>query len=509
MPGTRSADRGDDEPTQARYFAPSPPPLTATFDHYDIRGHLGQGGMGVVYLARERTPIGVFRDVALKVIHPNVSEASRHHAMFLEEARVLLAVNHTNVVRVYAVGEAQGTPFIAMEYLAGVTLASLWSTLRARRVPWPPELAAALIGQVCRGLHNLHELRADDGKLRQAVYRDVSPQNLMCLPEGVVKLIDFGIVDTKELPHTNELIGKAAYMSPEQVRRERATRKSDLFSLGVVLYELLAGERLFYKEESAFACLSAIINHQYSSPASAPPELDAILRRTLSHDPQDRPQMAVILAEQLEEFVGKTERTLLVPENCAKLLRELGVKLEGPAPEPLTELPWFVPRLDEGEQVPLRLPPEGSSAFHAFDKVKVSLTSVAAHTHISEPCLLKLGANLPLLSILVQQSSVSLHLPEPSTARLYDDVSNPMTRRETIYIPFGSSGSFDVGHRRTGSQAVRYQSARACGLSALPVVEAGRLRIHLSTDQPLRQLVILQTTDPETETIHVACFGVT
>jgi serine/threonine-protein kinase len=503
----RTVDDRDGDTTLGRRVTSHPPPLTATFDQYEILGQLGRGGMGVVYLARERTPIGAFRDVALKVIHPDVSQISRHHAMFLAEARVLLAVNHTNVVKVHAVGEAHGTPFIAMEYLDGVTLNTLWSTLRQLGVAWPPELAAALISQACRGLHNLHELRANDGKLRHAVHRDVSPQNLMCLPSGVVKLIDFGVVDTRELPHTNELIGKVAYMAPEQLSGARATRRSDLFSLGVVLHELLAGRRLF-DGTSPMACLHHIVNHVYASPGAAPAELDAILRRTLSRDPGDRPQMAVILAEQLEEFVGKTERTLLVSENCAKLLRELGATLECPASVPLTELPWFVPKVDEGERVQLHMPAAGAAASHDLGSVRVSLMTVAAHCHAGTPYMLKLGASLPALTLLVKQSSVSLRLAEGSQARLYDDATRPESRLETLHISSGSSGRMDVGHRRTGFQTVLYSSASAEELTTGPIVRAGRLRLQLSPVQPLRQLVTICTTDSQQQLTHIAFLGV-
>lgn len=277
----------------------------ARFGAYEILHELGAGGMGEVLLGRRRGPGSFEQLVALKTIRPEHAAAPAVRAMFLDEAAIVARVGHPGIAAVHDFGEEGGTLYMALEYVAGISFRGL-AELAA-----PPEVAARAIAEACRGLHAAHEVRDTAGHLLGVVHRDVSPDNLRLGFDGHVKVIDFGIalVRGRHAPVTElgMLKGKPPYMSPEQVKNEAIDRRSDVFSLGVVLHELLAGRPLF-GGDSIYAIARAVEHQEILPPSvfagrSLPPGLDTAVLRALERDPARRTPTAAALAEELEEVL--------------------------------------------------------------------------------------------------------------------------------------------------------------------------------------------------------------
>jgi serine/threonine-protein kinase len=208
---------------------------------------LGRGGMGSVYLAA-REARGVRRLVALKRMLPGDALDGARVDLFMREARLAVLLEHPNVVRAIDFGEESGEPYLAMEYIEGKSLARLLSTLREAGRAMPKEMAAHLCAELAEALHVVHTLKDIDGAPLRAVHRDVSPHNLMVSYEGRVVLLDFGITkidDGPKLTMTGHVRGKIAYMSPEQAASDRLDHRSDLFGVGVLLYECAVGRELW------------------------------------------------------------------------------------------------------------------------------------------------------------------------------------------------------------------------------------------------------------------------
>ncbi|HEV2006766.1 MAG TPA: Stk1 family PASTA domain-containing Ser/Thr kinase, partial [Candidatus Limnocylindrales bacterium] len=260
---------------------------------------LGQGGMATVYRARDSQ---LERDVAIKVLRSEYGTDPDFLARFRHEAQAAASLRHPGIVAVYDYGTDAIGPYIVMELVDGEDLASL---LR-RRGPLPPTRAAALLAQTARALDAAHQ--------RGLVHRDVKPGNILVTADDRVQVADFGIAlalaeSAMTVPGTT--LGSVHYFSPEQARGEPATPASDIYGLGIVLYELLTGKRP-WTGDSAAAVATARLGGAVPSPAAirpdVPPELDAIDRRALMPDPGDRFSSAKSMAEALEHFVGEERR---------------------------------------------------------------------------------------------------------------------------------------------------------------------------------------------------------
>lgn len=270
----------------------------------EVVGRLHRGGMGDVFLARLDRPPGFGRWVALKVIRPDLRSDRAIRTMFLDEARVLAALRHSAIAQVVDFGEVEGTAYLLLEYVAGISFAALRD-----EGPVPPPVAARMVAEVARGLHAAHEARDDDGRALDIVHRDISPQNVMLTFEGRVKLLDFGIATVADRQSvrtsTGVLKGKLAYVAPEQLVGLVADRRSDTYSLCVVLHELLSGRALFEAQESPLAAA-----HERRRPprpsarARVPRGLDRIVMRGLSERREQRWPDARSLAEALEGYAN-------------------------------------------------------------------------------------------------------------------------------------------------------------------------------------------------------------
>ncbi|HVU04576.1 MAG TPA: protein kinase [Polyangiaceae bacterium] len=301
---------------------------------YELLVRIGRGGMAGVWVARGRPkPSEPEQLVAVKAMLPDLASNMEFRSMFLDEGQIVRSIDHPNVVRVYDVGESQGILYMAMEWVEGDSLHTLIAEANKRR-PIPPEVAVRLIADTAAGLHAAHELRGWDGKLKEIVHCDVSPHNILIGLDGVVKLVDFGVAGAMNQVSTDDEVkirGKFGYMSPEQAQAKALDRRSDIFSLGIVLFELTTGYRLFRGRDDRHT-LELVTWGKIPRPSqvipSYPEQLEAIVMRALERDLDKRYQTAEAFRDALETYL--VEQRILVPAAGVKgLLRKvLGSKIE-------------------------------------------------------------------------------------------------------------------------------------------------------------------------------------
>ncbi len=290
---------------------------------------LAIGGMAEVLLAVEHGAHELERLVVVKRMLPHLADDPGFREMFLQEARVVARLSHPNIVQIYELGDEGDDSFIAMEYVAGVTLRDLVRRATHDERPIPFDVAVSLITQASAGAHAAHELTSPDGKLLGLVHRDVSPHNLMVNRHGHVKLLDFGIAKATfaegDSTRTGTIKGKLHYMSPEQVLQEPLDRRTDVFSLGIILWELFTGRRLF-KHDTELATMHAIINGEMEDPRGFRPDLPEALAtvtmRALANDRDDR----IATADQLRLALDEAARACALrasPDAVAPFVEEL------------------------------------------------------------------------------------------------------------------------------------------------------------------------------------------
>jgi len=315
-----------------------PEPTTADplrIGRYEVISHLATGGMAQIYLARQ-TGLGSFeRHVVLKTILRERAQDQRFVTMFLDEAKLAATLNHQNVAQVYEVDHADGAYFMAMEYVHGENSRAILETTIRRGWTIPLELAVMIISGAAAGLHHAHERRGKNGQPLQIVHRDVSPANIMVGYDGSVKVLDFGIAKAEERATKTiggTIKGKYGYMSPEQCKGRPIDRRSDIFALGIVLYELATLRRAF-KGNDDFETMKRIVAGDLVLPSTLVPgfprELEAIILTALASDPGARFQTAQELIEALDAF---TVRAKLTGSNTA--MGRFMVQLFGTKKEP-------------------------------------------------------------------------------------------------------------------------------------------------------------------------------
>lgn len=270
---------------------------------------VGRGGMGLIEVALARGPQGFERIVALKRLLPEATRERRHADMFLREARLAAQLQHPNVVHAFDFGELGGEYFLAMEYIEGETLARVVDVASRPGRGVDPVLAAHILALACDGLHAAHELCDTKGTPLNVVHRDVSPNNVMVSYEGQVKLLDFGVakIDALEsLTKTGEIKGKTRYMSPEQAMGDPLDRRSDLYSVGALLYECLTGRKMWEGSDMDVLRHLAIDEAPRLEVAllDAPSALCRLYARLVSRDPAGRPETARQVADELRAFVA-------------------------------------------------------------------------------------------------------------------------------------------------------------------------------------------------------------
>lgn len=279
--------------------------------------------MAEIFLARAQAIHGFEKHVVLKRILPQHASSDDFIRMFLAEARLAATLHHPNIVQVYDIGEEGGTYFFTMEYIQGQDLRRLVRAARRKQTPIPLAHILHIIMGMAGGLHHAHEKVGTDGRPLGIVHRDVSPSNVLVTYEGDVKVVDFGIAKAAAAQVSTiagTLKGKIPYMSPEQCRGEVVDRRSDIFSIGTLLWELTTGKRLF-AGENEFAILNRVAKADVPPPSSVrpeyPPELEAIVMRALSVDADNRYPTAIDLQIDLEDFA----REARLPVSSARMGR--------------------------------------------------------------------------------------------------------------------------------------------------------------------------------------------
>lgn len=288
---------------------------------YRLCVRIGGGGMATVFLA-SRTLRGGERDyVALKCMHPALAVEPEFPQMLADEARVLARLQHPNVCPLLDWGVHEGIYFLAIPFLEGQTMRSIRARLSARGAPrdptWHACTVAKMIADAAEGLHAAHELRDASGELLDVVHRDVSPENLFVTYSGSVLVLDFGLVRVRGQKHqrtrTGIVKGKFAYLQPEVIRGETPDRRADVWSLGVVMWEMLTRRRLFRQADDA-ATLKAVSAQPIQPPSrlcsGLPPSIDEVVLRALERDPARRFADAREMGRALVRFTGQQRRAV-------------------------------------------------------------------------------------------------------------------------------------------------------------------------------------------------------
>ncbi len=302
---------------------------------YKLTKKLAEGGMGAVYEAIKYGAEGFDKRVAFKTILESYTNNFEFVRMFIGEAKLVADLVHENIVQVYQLGRTGRAYYIAMEYVDGVNLEKYLDRHFELEKPFPIEIGAFIVSRICRGLEHAHSKLGRDGQPLNIVHRDVSPKNVMLNYEGVVKLTDFGIAKARQLMQQQEgevLMGKVEYMSPEQAEFKETDRRSDIFSMGILLYEILTGEHIFAVED-IYETLDNVKFKEIPDPRTVRPEipedLAGIVMKSLERDLEKRYQTAGEMGYDIEYYMyhdrfGPTNVAL------ALYLRDLfGVELGG------------------------------------------------------------------------------------------------------------------------------------------------------------------------------------
>ena len=433
---------------------------------YQLLRKIAVGGMAEIYLARVTGAAGFEKNVVVKRILPQLAQSDEFYQMFLDEARIAATLQHPNVVQIYDAQNVGGEHFIAMEYLDGADLLTIRRVLAERRQGLPVQHSVFIVSGVASGLHYAHERRGLDGKPLEIVHRDVTPQNIILTREGGIKLVDFGIAKaTNRLTTTGfgTLKGKLAYMSPEQCRSEGVDRRSDIYSLGIILFELTTGKRL-YRGMSEYEVLKQVIETDVPAPSTLlpgyPADLEQVVLRALARDRDQRYPTALAFHQDLERFArsrGVVGSSLALAEFLSPLLEEAERQVE----ERMQR------RLAAGDdEDPAATPPPGQLARKPVAADAPLQSHDGDHT-VATPIRRAASTRLPT---------------EPSIIEVPPDLSHIRLRRSAFWPIFfllllaaGGAGAFYYLRVRPGTQT---QVVADAGSARRPPPAVGAIRVR-------------------------------
>ncbi|WP_163779707.1 serine/threonine protein kinase [Myxococcus vastator] len=343
---------------------------TGRFGKYRLIDRIAVGGMAEIFLTHQQEDDGRESPVVIKRIRPHLSKHTAFVKMFLNEARLAAQLNHPNVVQIHDLGKIADSYFIAMEYVSGRDMRRVVPKAEALGIPFPLVYAVKIASCVCAGLHHAHTKVDLYGNPLNIVHRDVSPENVVVAFDGSVKILDFGIAkaaNQMEQTRNGEIKGKLSYMSPEQCLGKPLDCRSDVFSLGVVLYEWLTGFKLFTGESEA-AVMRSITDGKIYAPSyfreDLPERLETILMRALERDRDKRYQTAAQMQKDLDAFLDAYDFTptalhlsnfikQLFEEELAAEQRRLAVRAAAaPTSEEALELSEVADALDTAKAMP-------------------------------------------------------------------------------------------------------------------------------------------------------------
>ncbi len=289
------------------------------FGRYALFDFIGKGGMAEIFLARAKTELGGARLCIVKQIIANFAEDAQFAEMLTHEAKLAARLNHANIVQVFDLGRADGHLYIAMEYVEGFDLNALLRQCSRAKVPLPVEFALRIVTEALKGLDYAHRRLDDDGKPLGIVHRDVSPSNILVSFEGEVKLCDFGIAHANDLVATgagsleDAIKGKAGYMSPEHARGEALDARADVFAAGIILWELLAGKRMYQKDDAKPSLLEQARKAEIPPPVlrglAREERLHALVMKALAPQRDDRFASAGAMLRELEDYTREAKLT--------------------------------------------------------------------------------------------------------------------------------------------------------------------------------------------------------
>jgi serine/threonine protein kinase len=325
--------------------------LPRPFGPYTLLRRLAAGGMAEVYLGRTSGAAGFEKLVAIKRIHPHHADEEGFGSMLLDEAKLSVRLSHRNIVQTLDLGRVDGSYVLVMEHVEGYDAHYLLDTLRRAGRLLPVDLAAHVIAEVCRGLDYAHGHRDEHGEPTGIVHRDVSPQNVLLSFAGEVKIADFGIAKAKSRrsdPESGVIKGKYFYMSPEQAWAEPLDHRSDIFSAGVVLWELLVGERL-HQGSHIQSLLDTVRRAEVPAPSSfrdeVPEELDAIVARATAANPAERYADAGAMADALVTYLAG-RGPVHASRRIGEMLADMPPPSSSEVPSPGADVPYTRDRIE-------------------------------------------------------------------------------------------------------------------------------------------------------------------
>ena len=295
---------------------------------YEVLARLATGGMAEIFLARSKGLAGVERYCVMKRILREHATDVRFVQMFLDEARLVARLQHSNIAQVYDLGKLGDSYFFTMEYVHGETVRGLIARAKQLRRPIPLACVLTIAAGIAAGLHHAHERLGPNERPLGIVHRDISPSNVMVGFDGTVKVVDFGIAkvdDSTQETRAGMVKGKISYLSPEQARAQPVDRRTDLFALGIVMWEMLTAQRM-YERGDDYETMTAIITEAPLPPSSVrpdvPPEVDALVLKALAKAPADRFQTAEEMGEAIE-LLGQRLGTAPSTAMLARYLRDM------------------------------------------------------------------------------------------------------------------------------------------------------------------------------------------
>ncbi len=432
-----------------------PPAMHEQFGRYILQERIAIGGMAEIFKAKAPGLGGFEKILAIKRLHPRYSEDADFIEMLIDEARISVELSHSNIAQIFDLGKVEDHYFIAMEFIDGRDLYRTMKRLKDRRLQFPIDGAAWVAAECAAGLDYAHRKKDSRGRPLNIIHRDISPQNVLLSYEGEAKLVDFGIAKAALRAYETEsgiIKGKFYYMSPEQARGEPLDHRTDVFSLGIVLYEMLTGE-LLYKDEDDASLLSRVRKADIAPPSllrpEIPPNLERVVMKTLSRDREDRYPSALHLQKDLHKFL-RTTSSAFGKARLGKMMREIFLDESGPDESEDLDHLLIRSRAEFGldgasliSQIALEGPPPSEATWDGEEPTQDVTAAQQAHPQ-DFPAALPRGEKSELIVIdsheihLVddEKSTLNMDGPPAEAAAAFDSIEVPGPPADLDFDPF-------------------------------------------------------------------------